>query len=53
VGLATTDSVVRVSYRSGHAKVCVGDRLLHVERRDDRDRSYSCPIELVTAALGS
>jgi hypothetical protein len=31
----------------------VGDRLLHVERRDDQARTYSCPIELVTAALGS
>lgn len=53
MGLAITDSVVQVSYRSGRASVCMGDRLLHVERRDDADRTYSCPIELVTAALGS
>lgn len=53
MALATTDSVVQVCYRSGHAQVRVGDRLLHVERRDDQARTYSCPIELVTAALGS
>jgi hypothetical protein len=31
----------------------MGDRLLHVERRDEQGRTHSCPIELVTAALGS
>jgi hypothetical protein len=53
VALATTDSVVRASYRSGHADVWAGDRLLHVERRDNQGRTYACPIELVTAALSS
>jgi hypothetical protein len=53
VALTTTDSVVRALYRSGQAEVWVDDRLLLVERRDDQDRTYGCPIELVAAALGS
>jgi hypothetical protein len=51
--LTTIDSVVRARYLSGHAEVWVGDRPLQVERRDDQDRTYNCPIELVTAALSS
>jgi hypothetical protein len=33
--------------------VRIGERLLQVQRRDDDARIYTCPIELVTAALGS
>jgi hypothetical protein len=44
---------VRVRYVDGRAEVGIGDRALHVERRDKDDRSYTCPVELVSAALGS
>jgi hypothetical protein len=44
---------VHVRYVSGHAQVQIGDRALRVDRRDDDTRTYTCPIELVTAALGS
>jgi hypothetical protein len=45
--------VVQVRYIDHSARVTIGDRLLEVERRDDEGRIHSCPIELVTAALGS
>ena len=44
---------VRVRYADGRAEVRMGDRALHVERRDRDGRSDTCPIELVSAALGS
>ena len=45
--------VVRVQYAAGQAEVHIGERVLHVERRDDDARTTTCPIELVSAALGS
>jgi len=46
------NSLVSVHYTSGRAQVQVGDRVLQVDRRDNAERAYTCPIELVTAALG-
>lgn len=48
-----SEQVMRVRYAAGHAQVRIGDRELHVDRRDDDARAYTCPVELVTAALGS
>jgi hypothetical protein len=45
--------IVRVRYAEGGAEVRIGERLLQVQRRDNDSRVYTCPIELVTAALGS
>jgi hypothetical protein len=45
--------LTRVLYTGTHAEVQIGDRMLEVERRDSDARTYTCPIELVTAALGS
>ena len=50
--MADIDPVV-VRYADGHAQVQIGDRALEVDRRDDASRTRTCPIELVTAALGS
>ena len=50
--MESADPVV-VRYADGHAKVHIGDRTLDVDRRDDTSRVHTCPIELVTAALGS
>jgi hypothetical protein len=44
---------VRVRYAGGSAEVQIGERLLQVQRRDNDSRTTTCPIELVTAALGS
>ena len=44
---------VRVRYADGRAEVRMGDRALHVERRDTDGPSYTCPVELVSSALGS
>ena len=44
---------VSARYSAGHAEVRIGDRLLEVDRRDNDLRTRTCPIELVTAALGS
>ena len=37
----------------GRAEVRFADHVLEVERRDTDSRVYTCPLELVTAALGS
>jgi hypothetical protein len=44
---------VRVRYTGGGAEVRIGKRLLQVQRRDNDTRTDTCPIELVSAALGS
>ena len=44
---------VRVRYTGGGAEVQIGERLLNVQRRDNDTRTSTCPIELVSAALGS
>ena len=45
--------VVHVSYDGDRAQVRIGTRALQVDRRDDDSRGYTCPIELVSAALGA
>ena len=45
--------VVRVSYVDGEAEVQTEGRALRVSRRDDGSRVASCPVELVSVALGS
>ena len=47
-----TDEVIARSL-DGRAEVRLGDRRLEVERRDEDSRAYTCPLELVTAALAS
>jgi hypothetical protein len=44
---------VRIRYTEGDAEVRIGERQLQVQRRDNETRSNTCPIELVSAALGS
>ena len=44
---------VHVRYANDGAEVRIGERLLHVQRRDNDTRTNTCPIELVSAALGS
>ena len=44
---------IQVRYVDGHAVVRAGDRTIEVDRRDNEQRAATCPIELVTAALGS
>jgi hypothetical protein len=43
---------VQVRYVDGRANVRIGERALTIDRRNDLSRADSCPIELVTAALG-
>jgi uncharacterized OsmC-like protein len=38
---------------NGQTKVLIGDRTLDVDRRDASARENICPMELVSAALGS
>ena len=42
-----------VDYVSGQAQVTIGDRSFTVDRRDNDARTLSCPVQLVSAALGS
>jgi hypothetical protein len=44
---------VTVRYAGASAEVRIGERLLQVQRRDNDTRTDTCPIELVSAALGS
>jgi hypothetical protein len=44
---------VHVGYADGRAEVRIGDRALQVDRRDHDARIDTCPIELVSAALGA
>jgi len=44
---------IHVQYTQGRAQVKIGERTFEVDRRDDDTRTHTCPIELVTAALGS
>ena len=46
------NGTVSVQYVKGRAEVQVADHTLEVRRRDKTD-DYTCPIDLVTAALGS
>jgi hypothetical protein len=50
---ALSSQPVYVRYVDGQAQVRIGARSLEVERRDDAGRTHTCPLELVTAALGS
>jgi hypothetical protein len=43
---------VHVRYVGDGAEVRIGERLLHIQRRDNDARISTCPIELVTASLG-
>ena len=45
--------VVRARLTEGQAEIQIGERLIEVDRRDNDARANSCPIELVSAALGS
>ena len=48
-----SDEMTHVSLIAGRAEVRMGDRAFAVSRRDDRHDPVSCPVELITAALGS
>jgi len=51
--MTESGDVARARYVQGRAEVTIGSNAFDVERRDDERRAYTCPIELVTAALGS
>jgi len=42
-----------VNYRNGFANVLLGSRKIEIARRDDGLLDYLCPVELISAALGS
>ena len=44
---------VYVRILDGRAEVRFADHVIEVERRDTDGRVYTCPLELVTAALGA
>lgn len=44
---------VRVQLVDAVVEVRVGDRVLEVDRSDNDARVATCPVELVSAALGS
>ena len=47
------DHTTYVRLIDGRAEVQIGERTLNVSRRDIPDETYNCPVELLTAALGS
>jgi len=50
--MAEKNGVV-VEYKDGFANVLIGERKIEVARRDTTTLDYLCPVELVSAALGS
>jgi hypothetical protein len=44
---------VRARLSEDCADIQIGDRQMSVDRRDNSARANTCPIELVSAALGS
>lgn len=42
-----------VKLQDGNAYVVLGNRTLEIARSDASSREYLCPVELVSAALGS
>jgi hypothetical protein len=44
---------VRARLTEGRAEIQIGERALQVDRRDNSARDNTCPIELVSAALGA
>ena len=46
-------NVVVVEYKNGVANVIIGKRKIAVARRDADTRENLCPVELISAALGS
>lgn len=51
--MMTERNRVTVKYRNGHANVLVGSRTLNISRQDENAPEYLCPIELISAAIGS
>lgn len=47
------ENTLKVTYHNGTANVSIGGRTLHISRHDDDTRTDFCPVELVSAALGS
>jgi len=49
----TVDHRVNVVYENGAAVASIGAGVIRVDRRDDPGRETFCPVELVSAALGT
>jgi hypothetical protein len=45
--------MVHARLSEGQAEIHIGERLLQVDRRDNDARTTTCPIELISAALGA
>ena len=46
-------NVVVVEYKNGFANVLIGKRKMEIAWRDADTQDYLCPVELISAALGS
>ena len=44
---------VDVHYENGFAAITAGDHKITIARRDTDTLSYLCPVDLVSASLGS
>lgn len=49
----TVQNEVVVHYADGYAEAIVGGRTIKVAAHDDANRNTLCPVELVSAALGT
>lgn len=49
----TKQKKITVDYADGVAKVFIGGRNIAVARRDEDTLDYLCPVELISASLGS
>ena len=50
--MAAKNSVL-INFKDGRANVQLGDRKIEIARRDAHALDYLCPVEMISAALGS
>jgi len=44
---------VLVQYKNGFANVLIGDSVVQISRQDETTRDTLCPVDLISASLGT
>jgi len=47
------ENEIVVQYKDGFAEARVGEKIINIAAHDSIDRKSLCPIELISAALGT
>lgn len=49
----TNHNKITVDFKDGLANILIGGRKIAVARRDEDTLDYLCPVELISASIGS